>query len=297
MSRPESKDVRRVFVATAFLLVSPLYAWCAARHICMDGHMAHPPYPWWHCLIDGTWALGYSMSCVFCWKANLQLRRTFFGLVALLLLSRLLADNVNGAFVFIELPVLLVATTLAIRHLFGGEPKQPTMSVDQRQQRRKNVARRWLIACAIIVAFGCFAGLIGPRCYRLFKTMTAEKVSLADITAPQQIKLMPGKTCLLLLPGGRTVALLSRKTKDSGTGAEIDFTDNAMALCYGEAPYKTDLTYAITQTRQDHSISDGNKTEYILFVDQYALSIVCRAGDKTPEALPVTVSVRHASAK
>ncbi len=31
-------------------------AWCFGRHICMAGHLHHPPYPAWHTWVDVTWA-------------------------------------------------------------------------------------------------------------------------------------------------------------------------------------------------------------------------------------------------
>ncbi len=31
-------------------------AWCFRAHLCMAGHMQHPPYPFWHTIIDFGWA-------------------------------------------------------------------------------------------------------------------------------------------------------------------------------------------------------------------------------------------------
>jgi hypothetical protein len=30
-------------------------AWCYRHHVCMEGHMAHPPYPAWHYGLDAGW--------------------------------------------------------------------------------------------------------------------------------------------------------------------------------------------------------------------------------------------------
>lgn len=32
------------------------FVWCFYAHICMEGHMQHPPYPGWHYVLDGAWA-------------------------------------------------------------------------------------------------------------------------------------------------------------------------------------------------------------------------------------------------
>ncbi len=48
--------------AVSVLPLSPLFlgwagsAWCYGTHICMAGHLQHPPYPGWHAWVDLTWA-------------------------------------------------------------------------------------------------------------------------------------------------------------------------------------------------------------------------------------------------
>jgi hypothetical protein len=31
--------------------------WCFWHHVCMGGHMQHPPYPAWHYVIDAGWVV------------------------------------------------------------------------------------------------------------------------------------------------------------------------------------------------------------------------------------------------
>lgn len=38
--------------------------WCYKNHICMDGHMAHPPYPTWYIYIDATWVIALLASSI-----------------------------------------------------------------------------------------------------------------------------------------------------------------------------------------------------------------------------------------
>lgn len=51
-----------------FLLGIVGSVWCYNAHICMAGHMHHPPYPAWHPFVDLGWAtallLGGALSIV-----------------------------------------------------------------------------------------------------------------------------------------------------------------------------------------------------------------------------------------
>lgn len=38
-----------------FLLGGIGSVWCFIRHVCMAGHMHHPPYPEWHIWVDWSW--------------------------------------------------------------------------------------------------------------------------------------------------------------------------------------------------------------------------------------------------
>jgi hypothetical protein len=73
VGRAASRVPRRVLVV--FLLVIPLFVlgilgsvWCFETHICMAGHMRHPPYAAWHVCADVAWAgallLGAVLSLV-----------------------------------------------------------------------------------------------------------------------------------------------------------------------------------------------------------------------------------------
>jgi hypothetical protein len=47
------KDLRRIIVASAILLATPFYLFCGTHHVCMYGHMQHPPYSSAHVANDG----------------------------------------------------------------------------------------------------------------------------------------------------------------------------------------------------------------------------------------------------
>lgn len=38
--------------------------WCWRHHVCMAGHMEHPPYPLWHYLADTGWALAWDITAL-----------------------------------------------------------------------------------------------------------------------------------------------------------------------------------------------------------------------------------------
>ena len=38
--------------------------WCYSQHICMAGHMDHPPYPFWHYGADAGWVLCFVGSAI-----------------------------------------------------------------------------------------------------------------------------------------------------------------------------------------------------------------------------------------
>ena len=40
------------------------YRWCFVFHICMGGHMQHPPYPHLHYLVDFGWVLAFLIPAI-----------------------------------------------------------------------------------------------------------------------------------------------------------------------------------------------------------------------------------------
>jgi hypothetical protein len=44
--------------------------WCNLNHICMDGHMQHPPFPAWHYPMDVLWFLAVPLAPVLMWRRS-----------------------------------------------------------------------------------------------------------------------------------------------------------------------------------------------------------------------------------
>ncbi len=305
MGQSGSADARRILVAMAILTASPFYVMCGMMHVCMAGHMQHQPYPAWHYLIDGAWILGVVTSVVFCWKANLRLRKTLVMLVTFLLLSRLVLGSGGGILFLIEFPVLLVGIGLAVRNLVSGALDLREMTGEQKHMRQRSIIRGWTIVGATLAVIGVLVWG-GPRCYRFVKTKTAEEVSFTDVPASREIRLSPGKACVVKLPGGKTVALWCAKTR--GVAAVLDDAD--LMFEYGEVPFKAlkseeiplpdgSVTYGeyLSYIRSGPVISSGNSREYVLYVDKYTLSIVSKTDGGTPAVLLLMVSVRYSTDK
>ena len=134
-------DLRRLVVAIAILLVGPLYFICGTTHVCMAGHMQHPPYPLWQYLMDAAWVFAFIVAAVFCWRSNLRLRKTIFLLVVLLFLSRLSLGSGGGGLFILEFPILVTLMVLAVRNLWGGSPDPVSCPSEQRRQRCCRVLR------------------------------------------------------------------------------------------------------------------------------------------------------------
>jgi len=96
------------------LLGVPAFGWCALNHICMGGHMADPPYPWWHFALDATWVVPFFAASL---TGFLSGGRCVLGslLLLLLLASRLLAGSGGAMLLMIfELPLLLGVLGVAL---------------------------------------------------------------------------------------------------------------------------------------------------------------------------------------
>ncbi|MBO0700539.1 MAG: hypothetical protein J2P46_19235 [Zavarzinella sp.] len=94
-----------------------LFGWCAARHVCCGGHLAHPPYAAWDYALDAGWAGLFVAAAGF----GLAARR-WLGPALLLALagSRLALGSGSGYLLLpVELPVTVVAAGTALAAAVG----------------------------------------------------------------------------------------------------------------------------------------------------------------------------------
>ena len=122
--------MRRIAAATA-LVAAPLFVMCGLTHVCMAGHMHHPPYPSWQYAADATWVIGFIAAAVLAFRSNLPARRAFLTLAVLLPISRLLLGSGGGILFLLELPVLVALIVLAILGLFRSGKDWTTVSAEE----------------------------------------------------------------------------------------------------------------------------------------------------------------------
>jgi hypothetical protein len=97
---------------------TPSYVLCYFRHICMAGHMHHPPYAWYEWLNDAWWVA--CLVVVFVFSVRTEARRKGWLLWGSLFLvfSRLFLGSVGGAGILLEAPVLLVLVFYGAMYMF-----------------------------------------------------------------------------------------------------------------------------------------------------------------------------------
>jgi hypothetical protein len=77
--------------------------WCFHHHICMGGHMAHPPYPSWHYAFDGGWALAVLLAAVWMRSVRVSLCILFATLSAYLVSYRFIFGSFGGMYAWLPL--------------------------------------------------------------------------------------------------------------------------------------------------------------------------------------------------
>jgi hypothetical protein len=108
--KPEDK--RRVLSSVAALLAMPSYFFCGMAHFCIGGHMAHPPYPWYHFANEFGWLTFLVIALVFAFRANIPAKKTFIVLSGLMLAFRILGE---GTLTLIMAVGLIVASIQGFR--------------------------------------------------------------------------------------------------------------------------------------------------------------------------------------
>ena len=299
-----SKDRCRIIASLALLIGCPFYVLCAFRHICMAGHMQHPPYPAADLIIDAVWIGGFILAGGLSWKSNLHLRRTTHLLVLLLLLSRLLLGSGGGILFLVELPILVMLLIVSIRNLFSGAKDWDAVPRPERMAHRRKVLRRWVIVAIAIVGTG-FLAWGSTELYWFVRRATTPRVQVASVPFSRDLVLKAGDAYRLDLPNGKTVAVWC----ENRGGIARAMRGHDLDLAYGEKPFQT-LEYEkiplpegngytfgelISYIRSGGTEQSGDEFEYILYVGGYRIGLKeKRAGD---DHIPLTVTVRLATEK
>jgi len=72
--------------------------WCYWHHICMDGHLGHPPYAAWHYGFDGAWSGCLAIGVLLAWHARSVLSVGFACFAAFLITFRYLLGSAGGMY-------------------------------------------------------------------------------------------------------------------------------------------------------------------------------------------------------
>ena len=107
------QDKRRVLASTSALLAMPFFFLCGMCHFCIGGHMAHPPYPWYHFANEFGWLTFLVIALVFAFRSNIAARKTFIVLTVLILSLRILGE---GTLTLVMGVGLIVASVQGLRN-------------------------------------------------------------------------------------------------------------------------------------------------------------------------------------
>jgi hypothetical protein len=88
---------------TLFALGLAGSAWCFRHHVCMGGHMAHPPYPAWHYFTDAGWSLCLVVAAFWLYRLRSPLAPAVFGIGVFLVSFRFLFGSLGG--IYMRIPI------------------------------------------------------------------------------------------------------------------------------------------------------------------------------------------------
>ena len=97
---------RDLFVYTLVIIAIPSYIWCASAHICMAGHLQHPPYPAIQWVSDALWAVCMVIAAAYAVRSGIKRKVFFIIALAVLFISRILG-SLGGVALIIEYTILL----------------------------------------------------------------------------------------------------------------------------------------------------------------------------------------------
>jgi hypothetical protein len=199
-------DERRIISAWLVLLGFPGFVFCGLAHICMGGHMAHPPYAAWHYAIDALWTCCFWGGTVIGWNSNLILHRFLCSSLPLFCIVRLMG-SFGGLTLLLELPLSSAAAIVAFRSLRHSGFDRSTHTEGEQIQHEKNIKHRLALACGglftviLLVCAGLFV-------WQLVRVSRVPRITLSKSSLPFTYELSPAAdaSVWLTLPNGKRVA-------------------------------------------------------------------------------------------
>lgn len=266
---------KRRFSAILILVGLPGFIFCGVTHICMDGHMGHPPYAAWQFAVDVIWVGCFWCAGIVGWKSDLPLRSFLCYALPFITIQRIVVGSLGGLTLLLELPLGLFVTIVAIRAMRhpGFDPLKHT--VEEAIAHKEAVRRRWktvwLGLLAIILVF-----CVGLFVWREIRVSRVPSLTIAESALPFSYELpMARDACVwMTLPSGKRVALWR---EDFGVWPE-----------WGERPYRepariwqqdsgtsksSDRVKSYMQMGLDAELSSAiGKNQYSLFVGNYCIA-------------------------
>jgi hypothetical protein len=77
--------------------------WCYSAHVCMGGHMKHPPYAFWHYGADVGWTLALGLAAVLTLSVRSSLCLAFGVLASFVISYRFLFGSLGGMYTWLPL--------------------------------------------------------------------------------------------------------------------------------------------------------------------------------------------------
>lgn len=105
------------WIAVLWLVGLPPFIVCTGVHVCMAGHMQHPPFPLWQWANDLLWVFCMASCFVLSWRTKAKrVAWIRYGSLACIILQIPLGDLGGNAFL-IELPLCLWVAAISVQYL------------------------------------------------------------------------------------------------------------------------------------------------------------------------------------
>lgn len=105
---PQAPRPHNELVAGLTLAAMPFYIACAVLHVCMDGHLRHPPYAALHFVSDCLWICAFSVALVLAFRSTLANRIWYLAYLPLLASWRLFFGSMGGMLFAVEAPMAML---------------------------------------------------------------------------------------------------------------------------------------------------------------------------------------------
>jgi len=291
----DSPDKLRIVSARLALIGSPGFIFCGLAHICMDGHMQHPPYSFWHYLSDALWFCCYLAAALIGWKSNLILRRFLCCLLPCLCVSRLVLGSLGGLLLLFELPLCLIATVVSFRSLRRAGVNWSVLSEGEKNRHKKTVKRRLasVLAALLAVFLLCWTGWF---VYQLLRVSRVPQITISESSLPFACSLPAVKdACIwLILPNNKRVAIWREQYSAYPEWGGRPYHEPSRIWKKESANSKSsDRIKSYMQMGLDSELTEkmGQK-EYSLFVNDYC--IAWPTAESTNRNLVMLITIRHA---